>query len=729
MSDVRGQRYVFIPGRRFSSKQGWPVYSVRATSSAVIGVIKPREEFSVSRVDGDYVKCLLDSGLVGWALAVLKGTRFLHPRNEEVKPRSVSPRRKAKHQVRSYGWQRARGRVKNYEEMLNKRRDQLRQVELDKHPQLLDEWMELIKELDAVLRYGFTSQVEPPKPGDNRKSRSNSFFGGGKPAAPKPKDTRKRANSFTGFFSRRPEAQPPTTATPTIDRQTQRKLLEQQRRQTQENAKRAAEMEEKMRQAAVQKARLQLMSERAKKAAASSLLPGVADTAQFSPPHKLQQRQAEPQLPHAGKLHSPDRPFFASADVPQQIPEPLAVAPARSLYRDGVTSPERAAAVTSQQPRPTADAQARQSNDLHPPPRPSHEIGGLDDEASGSGDASSDRSGSQLFEELESPREITSADMARARAVSSSDSGGSEQQAADLTAGGVDVALADAAAPALTLQRAPIMPDELSAPMSPGGDVGMAPPQPGRADFVSPNRVRHDMKRKLMQAASQQQQDQLNAMMTMFDTVADADEGKQSERAPAHESEAPVHNTQAPTTALGPGAPGSDQGSSSDAVAAVQPTGPSRDDPYSASSAAAAPPPPPELTAAPNTQPSVMITDAADVDGPVQLDNPMEVLKALETPKRKIRVSRAAARLRAAAVKGIRTQVHEAYLTAHQKAQQQKQLHHTTAHEVALELVERQREQAFAMLARQRQEEDTNRGLYTTKKHAVRTKDSILISF
>ena len=589
--------------------------------------------------------------------------------------------------------------------------------------------MELIKELDAVLRYGFTSQVEPPKPGDNRKRRSNSFFGGGKPAAPKPKDTRKRANSFTGFFSSRPEAQPPTTATPTVDRQTQRKLLEQQRRQTQENAKRAAEMEVKMRQAAVQKARLQLMSERAKKAAASSLLPGVADTAQFSPPHKLQQRPAEPEPQHAGKLHSPSRPFFASADVPQQIPEPLAVAPARSLYRDGVTSPERAA-VTSQlppqQPRPTADAQARQSKDLLPPPRPSPEIGGLDDEASGSGDASSDRGGSQLFEELESPREITSADVARARAVSSSDSSGSEQQAAGLTAGGFDVA-----APALTRRRAPIMPDELSAPMSPGGDVGMAPPQPGRADFVSPNRVRHDMKRKLMQAASQQQQDQLNAMMTMFDTVADADEGKQSERAPARESEAPAHNTQAPTTALGPGAPGSDQGSSGDAVAAVQPTGPSRAEPYFASSAAAAPPPPPppELTAAPNTQPSVMITDAAEVDGPVQLDNPMAVLQALETPKRKIRVSRAAARLRAAAVKGIRTQVHEAYLTAHQKAQQQKQLHHTTAHEVALELVERQRVQAFAMLARKRQEEDTNRGLYTTKKRAVRTKDSILISF
>ena len=52
--------------------------SVRSTPSSLPASLLPQ-------VDGDYVKCLLDSGLVGWALAVLKGTRFLHPRNEEVK--------------------------------------------------------------------------------------------------------------------------------------------------------------------------------------------------------------------------------------------------------------------------------------------------------------------------------------------------------------------------------------------------------------------------------------------------------------------------------------------------------------------------------------------------------------------------------------------------------------------------------------------------------------------
>lgn len=456
-----------------------------------------------------------------------------------------------------------------------------------------------------------------------------------------------------------------------------------------------------MRQAAVQKARLQLMSERAKKAAASSLLPDVADTAQFSPPHKLHQRPAESQLQpqHAGELQgkpSPGRPFFASADLPQQIPDPRMAAPARPIYRDGPASPAAATPqLTPQHPRPATAVQPRLTKDPLPPPSPGTGFGGLDDVASGSGDALSDRGGSQLFEELDSPREITSADMARARAVPSSDSGGSEQQA-----------------------------PTMSAPMSPGGDAVLSPPKPGRDDFLSPNRVRHDMKRKLMQAASQQQQDQLNAMMTMFDTVAGADEGEQSsERVLPHESETPAHQARAPVAALGPGGPVLAQGSGGNAA---QPAGPSRDS-ATASSAATAPPPEPYAVA--DAQPSVMITDAADFDGPVQLDDPMEVLKALESPKRKIRVSRAAARLRAAAVKGIRTQVHEAYLTAHQKAQARKQLHHTTAQEVALELVERQREQAFAMLARKRQEEDTNRGLYTTKKHAVRTKDSILISF
>lgn len=45
--------------------------------------------------------------------------------------------------------------------MLEKRRAQLRLADLAASPALLEEWYELIKELDAVLRYGFSSHIEP----------------------------------------------------------------------------------------------------------------------------------------------------------------------------------------------------------------------------------------------------------------------------------------------------------------------------------------------------------------------------------------------------------------------------------------------------------------------------------------------------------------------------------------------------------------------------------------
>lgn len=67
---------------------------------------------------------------------------------------------------KSYGWQRARGHAKNYNEMLEKRRAQLRLADLAANPPLLEEWYELIKELDAVLRYGFSSVIEPTAPND-----------------------------------------------------------------------------------------------------------------------------------------------------------------------------------------------------------------------------------------------------------------------------------------------------------------------------------------------------------------------------------------------------------------------------------------------------------------------------------------------------------------------------------------------------------------------------------
>ena len=54
--------------------------------------------------------------------------------------------------------------------MLERRRAQLRLADLATNPALLEEWYELIKELDAVLRYGFSSQIDPtPTKGGQRK--------------------------------------------------------------------------------------------------------------------------------------------------------------------------------------------------------------------------------------------------------------------------------------------------------------------------------------------------------------------------------------------------------------------------------------------------------------------------------------------------------------------------------------------------------------------------------
>jgi hypothetical protein len=76
-------------------------------------------------------------------------------------PVAIVPKPKA------YGWQRARGHATDYNDILERRRAQLRKADLAAVPALLEEWYELIKELDAVLRYGFKSQIEPPPPNDD----------------------------------------------------------------------------------------------------------------------------------------------------------------------------------------------------------------------------------------------------------------------------------------------------------------------------------------------------------------------------------------------------------------------------------------------------------------------------------------------------------------------------------------------------------------------------------
>lgn len=60
---------------------------------------------------------------------------------------------------RAFSWQRRRGNAKNYLKLLEKRRTELREEDLEAKPVLLLEWVELIHELDIVTRHGFTSSL------------------------------------------------------------------------------------------------------------------------------------------------------------------------------------------------------------------------------------------------------------------------------------------------------------------------------------------------------------------------------------------------------------------------------------------------------------------------------------------------------------------------------------------------------------------------------------------
>eukprot|EP00039_Didymoeca_costata_P029180 m.23553 g.23553 ORF g.23553 m.23553 type:complete len:555 (+) comp7514_c0_seq1:281-1945(+) len=107
----------------------------------------------------------------------------------------------------AYKWQRARGHSDRYEEILNQRRDELREEDLANKPALLIEWTELIGELDAVLRHGFTSKLELAQNGGRGKqpSRASSFMdlrkqGTEDTPAQDNGQRRGRSRSFLNFF-------------------------------------------------------------------------------------------------------------------------------------------------------------------------------------------------------------------------------------------------------------------------------------------------------------------------------------------------------------------------------------------------------------------------------------------------------------------------------------------------------------------------------------------------
>eukprot|EP00038_Savillea_parva_P010647 m.191705 g.191705 ORF g.191705 m.191705 type:complete len:459 (-) comp18430_c0_seq1:91-1467(-) len=180
-------------------KTGWPVHGNNTERSPVLGYLPRKQPFRVTGFNGPWVRAELPNGLTGWTMATYRGSRVLHP---VAAPQPRGPK--------SYGWQRARGRAKNYNEMLERRRAQLRLADLATNPALLEEWYELIKELDAVLRYGFSSQIDPTPTKGGQRKRANSFLdlfkatSAGRTSSQSvepPIQTRARSNSFSAFFA------------------------------------------------------------------------------------------------------------------------------------------------------------------------------------------------------------------------------------------------------------------------------------------------------------------------------------------------------------------------------------------------------------------------------------------------------------------------------------------------------------------------------------------------
>eukprot|EP00041_Stephanoeca_diplocostata_P021374 m.496960 g.496960 ORF g.496960 m.496960 type:complete len:621 (+) comp21810_c0_seq4:385-2247(+) len=245
--------YIFVPPKNHKLP-GWPIYMDHDHDAPVLGMLRQKDPIAVTKIHDIWLHVRQHNGPIGWSPGVAGNAQVLVPINspqaqryfqQQMRPQSItsaaepmSYRELQKHQQKrqqvpppkrptSYGWQRARGKSKNYGEVLEKRRHQLRQVDLSEHPALLEEWYELIKELDTVFRYGFRSAITPQPKGTGRK-RSYSFLDLFKPstdaangvpgtpggpghgsAAPTPTRRKSRSSSFTGLFSGAATPPPP----------------------------------------------------------------------------------------------------------------------------------------------------------------------------------------------------------------------------------------------------------------------------------------------------------------------------------------------------------------------------------------------------------------------------------------------------------------------------------------------------------------------------------------
>eukprot|EP00040_Diaphanoeca_grandis_P000595 m.15924 g.15924 ORF g.15924 m.15924 type:complete len:475 (-) comp10788_c0_seq1:50-1474(-) len=151
--------------------EGWRVRQRPALHSKAVGTLKVGQRFEATERMGLWLKLNIpNSKKTGWALAEIDGVQYLRP----VFPQVVYP------------WQRARGSGLMYEDVLCKRREELRKLDLAKDNRLVNEWIALISELDAVLRLtrGFAHMIQTARKSAKgsyalsasvRRPRSNSF--------------------------------------------------------------------------------------------------------------------------------------------------------------------------------------------------------------------------------------------------------------------------------------------------------------------------------------------------------------------------------------------------------------------------------------------------------------------------------------------------------------------------------------------------------------------------
>eukprot|EP00039_Didymoeca_costata_P019490 m.337737 g.337737 ORF g.337737 m.337737 type:complete len:564 (-) comp18220_c0_seq1:131-1822(-) len=243
---------VYIFPRNQEGIQAWRIRNGPSREARHIGTLVENAKFLVDVIIYPWVRLRMADGSYGWATMQAKDKAFLVPfnplahsglqENDKLRRqyieggifgkftsrRLIEPARvddtkdSSGRSFTAFSWQRQRGTNRDYVTTLERRRSDLRRRDLSENPLLLVEWIELIKELDAVVRHGFRSSVQSPSQQGGDIPRSVSLLN--VPPAPRkqpaatqrerPRKTRPRSLSFasatTKFEAPKVEEKPDT---------------------------------------------------------------------------------------------------------------------------------------------------------------------------------------------------------------------------------------------------------------------------------------------------------------------------------------------------------------------------------------------------------------------------------------------------------------------------------------------------------------------------------------